>query len=54
MVRVKVADPGELGELVDPGDPVSIRGSAAKDRRMRVWAANKDGYLSGEMDLEFA
>jgi 3-methylfumaryl-CoA hydratase len=36
------------------GDPVSIRGTAANDRRIRVWAANKDGYLSGEMDLEFA
>lgn len=36
------------------GDAVSIRGTAAKDGRMRVWAANKDGYLSGEMDLEFA
>jgi 3-methylfumaryl-CoA hydratase len=36
------------------GDVVSIRGTTAKDRRMRVWAANKDGHLSGEMDLEFA
>jgi 3-methylfumaryl-CoA hydratase len=36
------------------GDAVSIRGTAASDRRMRVWAANKDGHLSGEMDLEFA
>ena len=36
------------------GDPVSIRGSAATDRRMRVWAADKNGHLNGEMDLEFA
>jgi 3-methylfumaryl-CoA hydratase len=36
------------------GDPLSIRGTAASDRRMRVWAADKNGYLSGEMDLEFA
>ena len=36
------------------GDPVSIRGTMAANDRMRVWAANKDGYLSGEMDLEFA
>jgi 3-methylfumaryl-CoA hydratase len=36
------------------GDPVSIRGSAVSDRKMRVWAADKNGYLSGEMDLEFA
>jgi 3-methylfumaryl-CoA hydratase len=35
------------------GDPVSIRGTTATDRRMRVWAANKNGHLSGEMDLEF-
>lgn len=36
------------------GDPVSLRGSAAKDRRMRVWTADKNGHLCGEMDLEFA
>jgi 3-methylfumaryl-CoA hydratase len=36
------------------GDPVSIRGTTVADGRMRVWAANKDGHLSGEMDLEFA
>jgi 3-methylfumaryl-CoA hydratase len=36
------------------GDPVSIRGSAVSDRKVRVWAADKNGYLSGEMDLEFA
>jgi 3-methylfumaryl-CoA hydratase len=36
------------------GDPVSIRGTAANDRRMRVWTANKNGHLCGEMDLDFA
>jgi 3-methylfumaryl-CoA hydratase len=36
------------------GDSVSIRGATASDRRMRVWAADKNGYLSGEMDLTFA
>lgn len=36
------------------GDPVSLRGSAAKDGRMRVWTADKNGHLCGEMDLEFA
>jgi 3-methylfumaryl-CoA hydratase len=36
------------------GDPLSIRGMAASDRRMHVWAADKSGYLCGEMDLEFA
>jgi 3-methylfumaryl-CoA hydratase len=36
------------------GDPVSIRGATAKDRKMRVWTADKHGHLCGEMDLEFA
>jgi 3-methylfumaryl-CoA hydratase len=36
------------------GDPVSIRGSAASDRGMHVWTADKHGHLCGEMDLEFA
>jgi 3-methylfumaryl-CoA hydratase len=36
------------------GDPVSIRGTAASDRRMHVWTADKHGHLCGEMDLEFA
>ena len=36
------------------GDPVSIRGTAASEHRMRVWVADKSGHLCGEMDLEFA
>ena len=36
------------------GDPVSIRGTAASDRRMHVWVADKGAHLCGEMDLEFA
>ncbi len=36
------------------GDPVSIRGTAASDRRMHVWTADKNGHLCGEMDLAFA
>jgi 3-methylfumaryl-CoA hydratase len=36
------------------GDPLSIRGTAAGDRRMHVWVADKHGHLNGEMDLEFA
>jgi 3-methylfumaryl-CoA hydratase len=36
------------------GDPISIRGSAVSDRKMRVWVADKHGHLNGEMDLEFA
>jgi 3-methylfumaryl-CoA hydratase len=36
------------------GDPLSIRGTDAADRRMRVWVADKHDHLCGEMDLEFA
>ena len=36
------------------GDPISIRGSAVADRKMRVCVADKHGHLNGEMDLEFA
>ncbi len=36
------------------GEPLSVRGAEAKDHRMRIWAADKDGHLCGEMDLEFA
>lgn len=36
------------------GDPVSIRGTAASDRRIHVWTADKNGHLCGEMDLAFA
>lgn len=36
------------------GDPVSIRGTAAGDHRMRVWVADKNGHLCGEMELAFA
>jgi 3-methylfumaryl-CoA hydratase len=35
------------------GDPVSIRGAAASNRRMHVWTADKHDHLCGEMDLEF-
>jgi 3-methylfumaryl-CoA hydratase len=52
--------PGELraltARLMSPlfvGDSVSIRGYPAKDGKTRVFLADKDGTLCGEMDLEF-
>jgi 3-methylfumaryl-CoA hydratase len=36
------------------GEPLFVRGAEAKDRRMRVWAADRHGHHCGEMDLEFA
>jgi 3-methylfumaryl-CoA hydratase len=46
---------GFVTRLVSPlfvGDHVAIRGAPAEGG-MRVWAANKDGALAGEMTLEF-
>ncbi len=31
-----------------------MRGEAQKDGKLRIWAADKNGTLCGEMDLEFA
>jgi 3-methylfumaryl-CoA hydratase len=52
---------GELknysARLVHPlwvGDLIEVRGEALKDGKMKIWAANKNGVLCGEMDLEFA
>jgi len=53
--------PGELrgltARLTSPlfvGDSVKICGYGAKDGKMRVFLADKNGTLCGEMDLEFA
>ena len=43
--------------LVHPlwvGDLIEVRGEPQKDGRMKIWAADKNGVLCGEMDLEFA
>jgi 3-methylfumaryl-CoA hydratase len=52
---------GELAgfnaRLVHPlwvGDLIDVRGEEQKDGRLRIWAADKNGVLCGEMDLEFA
>jgi 3-methylfumaryl-CoA hydratase len=44
--------------LVHPlwvGDLIEVRGEAQQaDGRLKIWAADKNGVLCGEMDLEFA
>jgi 3-methylfumaryl-CoA hydratase len=30
-----------------------VRGEDQKDAKLRIWAADKNGVLCGEMDLEF-
>jgi 3-methylfumaryl-CoA hydratase len=43
--------------LVHPlwvGDFIEVRGEAQKDRQLVIWAADKNGVLCGEMELEFA
>jgi 3-methylfumaryl-CoA hydratase len=47
---------GCTARLVHPlwvGDVIEVRGEAQKDGRLRIWAADKNGVLCGEMDLEF-
>jgi 3-methylfumaryl-CoA hydratase len=48
---------GYTTRLVHPlwvGDSIEVRGEAQKDGKLRIWAADKNGVLCGEMDLEFA
>ena len=48
---------GYTARLVHPmwvGDPVEVRGTTQKEGRLRIWAADKNGVLCGEMELEFA
>jgi 3-methylfumaryl-CoA hydratase len=43
--------------LVHPlwiGDFIEVRGEAQKDGRLVIWAADKNGVLCGEMELDFA
>jgi 3-methylfumaryl-CoA hydratase len=43
--------------LVHPlwvGERIDVRGEALKDGKLKIWAADKNGVLCGEMDLEFA
>lgn len=48
---------GYTARLVHPlwvGDLIEVRGEPQKDGKLRIWAADKNGVLCGEMDLEFA
>jgi 3-methylfumaryl-CoA hydratase len=48
---------GYTTRLVHPlwvGDSLEVRGEEQKDGKLRIWAADKNGVLCGEMDLEFA
>jgi 3-methylfumaryl-CoA hydratase len=48
---------GYTARLVHPlwvGDFIEVRGEAQKDGKLRIWAADKNGVLCGEMDLEFS
>lgn len=36
------------------GDTARFRGKRTGDGRVKVWVADKNGHLNGEMDLEFA
>jgi 3-methylfumaryl-CoA hydratase len=47
---------GYTARLVHPlwvGDLIEVRGEAQKDGQLRIWAADKNGVLCGEMELEF-
>ena len=48
---------GYTARLVHPlwvGDFIEVRGEDQKDGKLKIWAADKNGVLCGEMDLEFA
>ncbi len=48
---------GFTARLVHPlwvGDLIEVRGEAPKDGHLKIWAADKNGVLCGEMELEFA
>ena len=48
---------GYTTRLVHPlwvGQSIEVRGEEQKDGKLRIWAADKNGVLCGEMDLEFS
>ena len=54
--HAKGALAGLTARLVHPlwvGDFIEVRGEEQKDGKLRIWAADKNGELCGEMDLEF-
>jgi 3-methylfumaryl-CoA hydratase len=47
---------GYTARLVHPlwvGDFIDVRGEEQRDGKLKIWAADKNGVLCGEMDLEF-
>ena len=47
---------GYTARLVHPlwvGDLIEVRGEKQEDGKLKIWAADKNGVLCGEMDLEF-
>ena len=48
---------GFTARLVHPlwvGDLIDVRGEDQRDGKLKIWAADKNGVLCGEMDLEFS
>jgi len=48
---------GFTARLVHPlwvGDLIEVRGEAPKDGHLKIWAADKNGVLCGDMELELA
>jgi 3-methylfumaryl-CoA hydratase len=48
---------GFTARLVHPlwiGDLIDVRGEEQKDGNLKIWAADKNGVLCGEMELEFS
>lgn len=57
LKHAKGALTGYTARLVHPlwvGDLIDVRGEPQKDGKLKIWAADKNGVLCGEMDLEFA
>jgi 3-methylfumaryl-CoA hydratase len=47
---------GGTARLVHPlwvGDRIEVRGESQAGGKLKIWAANKNGVLCGEMELEF-
>jgi 3-methylfumaryl-CoA hydratase len=57
LKHAKGALTGYTARLVHPlwvGDRIEVRGENQTDGKLKLWAADKNGTLCGEMDLEFA
>ncbi len=43
-----------LNRALYVGDTVVLAGSAVADGKAKAWAADRDGHLCGEVEMEFA